>query len=169
MVDCGTITVEQSFAASDVSITDCSVGSSTVSPGQTVDLSVTVENANDVPASTFVQARIGGSQVREITVQLDANASRTVSLTITAPNSTGDHAVSATLSGIASDVPAGAPRTGSVTTMSAYSPAAPTPGSGPVAMADGGVEGSKDDCGCGCGGSCSGSTMFDVASAFGSF
>lgn len=169
MATCGTITVESAFDAGAVTVANCSLGATSVSPGQPVDVTVTVQNNNGVPASALVRVFIGGNQMRETGVQLDSNGSRTASVTVIAPNVTGDHSVTVELAGIASATGA-APRTTSGFTLQQPTAAAP-----PLeAMADGGtVEKDKDtdDCGCGCGGSCGGDGLlsFDVAGAFASF
>lgn len=85
MVQCGTIQVGSTFDPANVGISDCSVSVSSVSPGGTVPVDVTVENTNDVRALFDVQVSVGGETTTETAFSVAANGSTSLTVKATAP------------------------------------------------------------------------------------
>lgn len=97
MASCGTITVEAAFNTSDVTEAGCSVGggSGTVLPGENVQVSLQVQNANDVEVSCVIEMFIDGQSVASRTVDVPANQTVSYTLNGDAPNTPGSYSAGA--------------------------------------------------------------------------
>lgn len=105
MASCGTISVVEAFSEDRVTVTSCSGLPSEATPGQEVDLTVTVQNNNDASADGSVVAETSdGTQVGSASFVTAGGQSSTVTITVTLPSSPGDYAISATTTGVAQGV-----------------------------------------------------------------
>lgn len=95
----GTLTVEPADASFD--ITDLAVSESEVSEGDTFTVSVEVVNVGDHAATDTVQIAVGDSTVEEREIELDAEESETLSITVDTWEESiehGDYVLTATTS-----------------------------------------------------------------------
>lgn len=104
MASCGTITVRKAFDASRVSVTSCSGLPSEVSPGAEADLTVEVENNNDVSVDGSVVVEANGSQLGSASFVTAGGGSSTVTVPITLPSQPGEYTPSARTTGVAQGV-----------------------------------------------------------------
>jgi len=110
MSSCGTLTVETPFSAADVSISGCTIVSSTVAPGEQAYARVTVRNDNNTSASANVAVKLDGTTVSTMTFTVGANSQITDATAFTAPATDGTYQISSTLSNAQMAAPMSAPR-----------------------------------------------------------
>lgn len=91
--NCGSITVQPAFSGSNVSVSACAA-SGTFTPGQQVNVTVTVQNTNDVGASALAVVT-AGSQRATKGVNVAANSTKQKTLQLAAPQPTGSYTVQA--------------------------------------------------------------------------
>lgn len=83
MVDCGTVTVEETTSSADVYISDCSVSPSNVTVDDTVYVDFTVQNDSSTQATADVEGTANGVPIGSISVTVSGNASESDSFTFT--------------------------------------------------------------------------------------
>ncbi|NEU55289.1 OmpL47-type beta-barrel domain-containing protein [Halorussus sp. MSC15.2] len=88
--DTGTFAVGVRSGA--VSVTDASVGASSVAPGETVPVTATVENTGDGVSATTARVSVDGDVVAREPVELSAGESKTVTVDVTL-DSPGTHEI----------------------------------------------------------------------------
>jgi hypothetical protein len=91
--DCGTITVVPTFNESDVYVSACNLQTTTVNPGDTVDVGSPVNNDNATSVQATVELFVNGSSEAVDTRTIAANQSETFSFDFT-PQSVGDYNLS---------------------------------------------------------------------------
>jgi hypothetical protein len=91
--DCGTITVVSEFNESDVYVSACNLQTTTVNPGDTVDVGSPVNNDNDVSVQATVELFVNGSSVATDTRAIAANQAEAFTFDFT-PQSEGDYNLS---------------------------------------------------------------------------
>lgn len=90
---CGTITVEEPFESSNVSISNCSLSSSQATPNSTITVTATLDNPNGRAASAEAVVLINGSQAGRADVAADPRATATVDVDVSVPGSAGSYDV----------------------------------------------------------------------------
>lgn len=100
MVRCGTITVRRRFDESRVSAIGCAGTPNEVAPGDTISVTVTVENDNDVGADASVAVRTtGGTTIGTANVTVPANGTNTVQVQGSMPTQTGEYELEPAVTG----------------------------------------------------------------------
>jgi len=82
MVDCGTIQVDAAFSSGDVTITDCGVGTSNATVGDSVNISPVVQNNNDTEVRVTLEVLVNGSRVEEGFMFVSPGESRQLNFTL---------------------------------------------------------------------------------------
>lgn len=91
--DCGTITVIPAFNASDVYVSACNLQTTTVNPGETVEVGSPVNNDNGTSVQATVELYVNGSSVANDTQTIAANSAASFTFQFT-PQSEGDYNLS---------------------------------------------------------------------------
>jgi len=88
--NCGTVTVTPAFSANSVYVSGCNLQTTSVTPGESVNVSVPVNNDNNTTASARVDLIVNGSSATSDTRNIAANGTVTFDFTFT-PQSEGDY------------------------------------------------------------------------------
>jgi uncharacterized membrane protein len=89
---CGTVTTTSPFNANNVYVSGCNLQTTSVTTGESVNVTVPVNNDNGSRAVTDIALNINGQQVEVKNVLINANDSGTFSFEFT-PDSPGDYSV----------------------------------------------------------------------------
>lgn len=81
MASCGTITVRPAFESSNVTAS-CDVGNTSITAGDTVEITATVENDNDVRASYDLTFEVGDAVEETVSGSVSADGSSSESITV---------------------------------------------------------------------------------------
>ena len=96
---CGTITVEPAFDKSLVNLGSCSVGSQTVTEGQSATTTASVSNDNDRTAIVDLELTVDGTTEATETVDVASNSTADVTFTVSFPTP-GDYNVSTNITNV---------------------------------------------------------------------
>lgn len=107
MVSCGTITVEEqseggNFDPAATRITSCQSAVSSMTPGGSFNVDVTISNDNPYDASATIRVTVGGTEVGSANETVQSNGSSTVTIVCTLPSSmpTGQKTVRAEITDV---------------------------------------------------------------------
>lgn len=103
--NCGTVTLtEGDLTEDDINLTDCSLSTTNIGPGQNVTATVAVQNTNSTTGGQVTLApTVGGSTVGETTVTLNAGESARIEADIPASAfGVGDNSVGWTTTNVQS-------------------------------------------------------------------
>lgn len=92
VTNCGTVTATPPFSANNVYVSGCNLQTTSVTTGESVDVTVPVNNDNGLAAVTDIALNINGQQVEVKNVLINANDSGTFSFEFT-PDSPGEYGV----------------------------------------------------------------------------
>jgi len=104
MVDCGSITVREAFAAARVSADNCSGLPSEANPGGSASVNVDVSNNNATRAAGTVEVTASGQTIGSADFNVPADGSVTVTVPLTLPANPGDYTPTATLKEVSEPV-----------------------------------------------------------------
>jgi len=82
--DCGTITVTPAFNESDVYVSACNLQTTSINPGDTVDVGSPVNNDNNTSVQATVELLVNGSSVASDTQTIAANSASAFTFQFTA-------------------------------------------------------------------------------------
>jgi hypothetical protein len=91
--DCGTITVVPAFNESDVYVSACNLQTTSITPGETVDVGSPVNNDNDTSVQATVELFVNGSSEAIDTRTIAENQAEAFTFEFT-PQSAGDYDLS---------------------------------------------------------------------------
>lgn len=90
---CGTVTVQAAFSSSNVYVAACNLGGNAATPGESVTVSVPVNNDNNTTADVTVELFVDGSSSATENITIGANSSETADFNFTS-NTTGTFSLS---------------------------------------------------------------------------
>jgi len=88
--DCGTITVVPAFNESDVYVSACNLQTTSITPGETVEVGSPVNNDNSTAAEATVELFVNGSSEAVDTRTIGANQNETFAFSFS-PQASGDY------------------------------------------------------------------------------